>query len=423
MLTTTLLTFQNLGAAVSLNVDQRFLDALGAVFLNWPFELSADSESPVFASVCYKDKRYTISSPFMEEPVSYTDPVNTICSMIVELAWAHLRADPSLLCLHGAAVEMNGRLVVFPNARRAGKSTLSVAMMAAGYRLYTDDFLPLVIDDENQICGISHGIAPRLRLPVVEQIGEKAERYINNRGYIANRQYQYVIPNPGELAEFGDTVLIGALVFLEQKENVKPSIKVVDRSETLKTLLTQNFSRAMNSDGILEILAALASNAPAYVMQYSDVEMAIGLLEEHFANWECSPAVIEKGAGTIFGQAAEPENVSEIADWRETALIQADGVKEISTEDNRFLSDPSGRNIHYLNAGATNIWRILEQPASVAQIVEILATVFPDQLLEKIQYDVSATVQQFVDNGLVKPAVADPLGNQPHEVYVDDCHE
>ncbi len=423
MTTSTLLTFQNLGAAVSLNVDQRFLDALRAVFLNWRFELSADSESPVFASVCYKDKQYEISSPFMEAPVTYTDPINTICSMIVELAWAHLRADPSLLCLHGAAVEMNGRLVVFPNARRAGKSTLSVAMMAAGYRLYTDDFLPLLIDDENQICGISHGIAPRLRLPVVEQIGEKAERYIKNRGYIANRQYQYVIPKAGELAEFGDTVLIGALVFLEQKENVKPSIKVVDRSETLKTLLTQNFSRAMNSDGILEILAALASNAPAYVMQYSDVEMAIGLLEEHLANWECSPAVIEKGDGAKFGLAAELENVPEIADWRGTALIQADGVKEIATEDKRFLSDPSGRNIHYLNAGATNIWRILEQPASVAQIVEILATVFPEQPVEKIQNDVSATVQQFVDNGLVKPAVADRLGIQPHEVYVDDCHE
>ena len=423
MPTSTLLTFQNLGAAVSLNVDQRFLDALRAVFLNWPFELSADSESPVFASVCYKDKRYKISSPFMEEPVSYTDPVNAICSMIVELAWAHLRAETSLLCLHGAAVKMNGRLVVFPNARRAGKSTLSVAMMAAGYKLYTDDFLPLVIDGENQICGFSHGIAPRLRLPVAEQIGERAELYIKGRGFVANRQYQYVIPNAGESAKFGDTAVVGALVFLEQKENVAPSIEIVDSTQTLRMLLTQNFSRAMNSDGILEILAALASNAPAYVMQYSDVESAIMLLEDQLADWQSNPAVIENGTGANFGPAGQFESAPEIANWRGTALIQASGVKEIATEGSRFLSDPSGRNIHYLNAGATNIWRILEQPASVAEVVEILAAVFPEQPVEIIRHDVSAAVQQFVDNGLVKPAQADPLGNQPHATYVAGCHE
>lgn len=421
MSTATLLTFQNLEAAVSLEVDQRFLDALPLVFLNWPYELLSISDRPVFASVSYKEKRYTISSPFMDAPVSFSDPVNAICSLIVELAWAHLRADPALLCLHGAAVEINGRLVVFPNARRAGKSTLAVAMLAAGYRLFTDDFLPLRIDGENRICGVAQGIAPRLRLPFPDQIGARAATYIDQHTCVANRQYQYVIPAGGELAKFGVALPLGAVVFLERQEEKAPTLTPVDQSETLKNLLTQNFSRAMNSDGILEILAALATNTPAYVMNYSDVESAIEMLDNTFGCWQADPAVVVNGRALAFGQAGDIVPDEQLNNWGEAILEQASGIKEIAIENKRFLSDPSGRNIHFLNAGATNIWRILENPANIVEIVDILATAFPDHAVGEIRQDVNATIQKFAENGLVQCSVIEDVENQISDNNTVEC--
>ena len=70
------------------------------------------------------------------------DRVDAACSFIVDLIRAYIAAAPSLLCLHGAAAEFAGRLVVFPTPYRSGKSTLTAYLAAAGVRVYADDILP-----------------------------------------------------------------------------------------------------------------------------------------------------------------------------------------------------------------------------------------------------------------------------------------
>ncbi|MCK4713423.1 MAG: hypothetical protein KAT26_11150, partial [Marinosulfonomonas sp.] len=170
------LQFEGLEATVELRVDQSFRAALPTVFPNWPHKILSISQTG-FASVTLESGKYTITSPFMEKPITFSDPANTLCALIVELAWARLRENPKHLCFHGAAVEFAGRLLIFPSTRRAGKSTLIVALAAAGKRVFTDDFLPLEIASDRQVLGVSSGIAPRLRLPVPAQIGRKAVNY------------------------------------------------------------------------------------------------------------------------------------------------------------------------------------------------------------------------------------------------------
>ncbi|MHA1128966.1 MAG: hypothetical protein ACTSRN_08480, partial [Alphaproteobacteria bacterium] len=198
------LVFEGLEATVELRVDQSFRDALPTVFPNWPHQIISTS-STGFATVTLEGGKYTLASPYMEKAVTFSDPANTLCALIVELAWARLRENPQHLCLHGAAIEFAGRLLIFPSTRRAGKSTLTVALAAAGKKIFTDDFLPLEISPSGQVRGISSGISPRLRLPVPPQIGPKAVAYIGARNMIANRQYQFVSPRPSELATFGET--------------------------------------------------------------------------------------------------------------------------------------------------------------------------------------------------------------------------
>jgi len=395
------LQFDGLNSCITLVVDQRFYDALQIAFPHWPFSITDAPASTVFATIVLADNKYTLSSPFMEEAKSYDDPVNTICALIVELAWARLREDTKLLCLHGAAVEINGRLLVFPSTRRAGKSTLSVAMAAAGNKVFTDDFLPLQISKSGQIFGLASGISPRLRLPAPQQLGKTAQEYIKDRRWISNRQYQYIAPFKDHLAHFGDTAPIGGLIFLDRKDGVKATLSEVSQSETLKTLVMQNFSRAINAGSILKMLQFIAGSAPSYTLEYDATEDAIQLLEHHFKEWKSPPPAVKGVLGETFFSSALNAEQHAALDISAGPLMQAKGITEISSDGKNFLSGQNGKSIHYLNDGAATIWRLLAEPVSVEEIIEILCAVFPEHPAEDIKRDVLATVGSFARNGLL----------------------
>ncbi len=399
------LKFDGLDTTVALCVDQRFIDALPVVFPHWSHTIVQHDNNTSFASVTLADNRYKITSSFMDDSVSFKDPANTLCSLIVELAWARLREDTSLLCLHGAAIEFAGRLVIFPSTRRAGKSTLTVALAAAGKKVFTDDFLPLKVTADGSLCGISSGISPRLRLPFPDQIGPVALDYIQNRSMIQNRQYRFVTPKTDELAKFGDTAPIGSLVFLERTEGATASIEPVSESDALKALIKQNFSRAMNAAGILKMLGFITNSAPAYRLIYDDAEQAVALLESRFQEWgQAAPRFPVDLDNIAFDTALETDFTPEPLNISEGSFIHASGIEEVSSDGKRFLTGHNGKSIHYLNDGAVNIWRLLEEPTSISEAIEMLCAVFPDHPAEEIRRDVIATFTEFARNGLLQKA-------------------
>lgn len=401
--TTQYLVFDVLDESIELKVDQRFVDALPIVFPNWPYSLKASANSSIFASIEYLDGKYFLNSPYMENPKSYRDPVNTLCSLIVELAWERLREDTRLLCLHGAAIEFAGRLVILPSTRGAGKSTLAVALAAAGKKLFTDDFLPLSIAADGQLRGVSSGISPRLRLPVPDQMGQKAQQLIANRSFISNKQYKYVALIFEELAKFGETAPIGSIVFLERSDNAEPKIESVSGSDALNALIKQNFSRAMNSAGILKLLAFIADSTPAYRLKYDYTDDAVELLEKQFQVWPEEVAKIDKNLdASLFENVFENEFEIEKLDITQGQFIHAKCVTEIERDGKRFLTGQEGKSIHYLNEGAATIWRLLEEPTSLKEAVEMLCAVYPDHPADDIRRDITSTFTEFANNSMLQ---------------------
>lgn len=399
------LVFDGLEAVVALRVDDTFRAILPTIFPNWPHRITSQGGYDVFATVDAKKGKYTLGSPFMEKPRTFADPVNTICALIVELAWARLRQDPQLLCLHGAAVEFFGRLVLFPSTRRAGKSTLSVALAASGKTVFTDDFLPLEVSPKGQVQGISSGISPRLRLPLPSQIGTKAIAYISQRASSTNPQYRFVTPQNGELARFGQTAPIGGMVFLDRKDGATAALEPVPHAEALTNLITQNFSRAMNAAGILKMLEFITTSAPAYRLTYDRAEPAIELLENHFAQWDGTPPTLNEPAA-FFESALDIELPTEVLDTTSGQFLHASGITVVSSDGKRFLTGRNGQSIHYLNDGAAAIWHLLDEPTSVAEAVEMLCAVYPDQSADVIKTDVEATFAEFSRNNLLQKADA-----------------
>jgi len=69
--------------------------------------------------------------------------VGAVFSVTAELARAFAEEKPERLCLHCAAIEADGRLIIFPNIRGGGKSTLAVKLASYGFRIFADDVLPI----------------------------------------------------------------------------------------------------------------------------------------------------------------------------------------------------------------------------------------------------------------------------------------
>ena len=395
------LLLEGLEAGVSVRADGAFFESLQYIFSHWPYEIVTRTSREMFADVEMVDGRYRLSSPHMDKPASYRDPLNTICAIVAELAWARLREDPSLLCLHGAAAEFANRLVVFPATKKAGKSTLSVALAAAGVRLFTDDFLPLSISDDGVINGISCGVSPRLRLPLPAQIGETAQSYLTRRKTLTNKQYTYVAPNNAESASFNEKAPVGGIVFLDRQDGAAATLDQISTAEALKTLIYQNFSRAGNAADILAMLEFLVHNLPSFLLKYDEAEPAIALLKSRFATWNEPLAQFTPRAvlGNEIAGGLKP-----FARYQDVSVGQfehAEGVHVVSTDGQRFLTGRNGQSIHYLNEGAALIWQILNEPASVDEAVDILLAAFPEQARAQVEGDVLRCFKEFGKNGLL----------------------
>ena len=126
-----LLAFEGISRPVALIDSDDLVECFSAVLRGWRFpELASSSASPPIITIRKTSKGYGVESPWRPSPSYYRDPVDAVCTFLVDLIRAYIADDPSLLCLHGAAAEFAGRLVVFPTTYRSGKSTLSAYLAA-----------------------------------------------------------------------------------------------------------------------------------------------------------------------------------------------------------------------------------------------------------------------------------------------------
>ena len=85
-----------------------------AVFPNRDYREGKEHDHPLI-SIHLDGSGYHISISWSDKAESYTDKVDVLCDLIAKLAIARSFSDLEALYLHAAAVEINGRAVVFPS--------------------------------------------------------------------------------------------------------------------------------------------------------------------------------------------------------------------------------------------------------------------------------------------------------------------
>lgn len=376
------------------------------IAFGWPYRLAAADPAlnPFFTIDAVPDSKLFLCQNHHDPaaPTRKLDGLNALCDLFAALAFALPTADARLICLHAAAVSVGGQLLIFPNVRRAGKSTLSVALALAGHGLLGDDVVPLSFDAQGRAMAHGMGIAPRLRLPLPESAPPAFRAAVEAARGVRNRQYRYlrVDGQPGWEAR----VPVGAFVILDRRdEPVAARIAKVSPDQAMDVLLHQNFTRDRHSGDVLRRIAGLLGSRPAYRLSYSDLDDAVG----------CLAAEFPPGAdGLPEAGAAQPFRLADFEAPRPPHALPAQGVRQrAGTEvqligETLYLADAEGLAIHRADPLAAAIWGLLSEPSTETELLAILSAAFPATPSGQIAGDLRVLLRSWAAKGLIETASA-----------------
>ena len=388
-----MLAFQGVSRPVALIGCDEAARSLSALLRGWCFtEVASASELPVLTAR-RSGAGYSLESPWKPSPVEYCDLVDLVCAMIVDLVRAYADGRGSLLCLHAAAAEFAGRLVIFPCSYRAGKSTFAAALAAAGSRIWADDVIAM---SERRGTALALGAAPRLRLPLPKRSSARFRRYLETRIGPGNKRYLYLDLDADALASHGMEARVGGFILLDRVPGAEPELARIERSTVLQTLVVQNFARQVPAIDILGRLHALVDGMPCYSLRYGEAEDAVCVVREAFARWPSASA----GADGATARPAIPP--ARRTDWRGPCFRRGADVVETALEDDVFLARPDGAEVYRLNPTGAALWRLFAKPVGAAEAGAALSQAFPDVAPHRIKADVVALIADLAERGLIE---------------------
>ena len=387
------LTLRGISAPVRLSGMGSAAALLAGYFRKWPYRIAESSDKASFATLTLMDGRHTIETAFSDEPRHHRTAVNAICDLVAAAARQRTVERQAEMCLHAAAVQFAGSLVVFPATRRAGKSVLTAACCARGHSVFGDDVLPVSAAPGQIIQGIAIGAPVRLRRPVLASAPDWFVRFADAHAGPGNAQYLYL--DAAGVAENGQRAPIGALVLPDRRPGEPARTEPIAPDEMLKVLLHQNFARQADADHILRTLFALAEGLPAFRLVYDDLTEAVGLLEDRFAEASL-PGVMAPEPSAH--PSAPPETVP---DDPILPLVQCPGAMIRELGGQAFATNRHLTRIMALDPMARGVWDMLSEPVSEADAASIIAAAFPQTDTATIRRDTKALFDGLRRAGLV----------------------
>ncbi|WP_311955020.1 PqqD family protein [Halomonas garicola] len=369
-------TLPGLGRCLRVYNAPEVLEALVRAMPGWPLRREpAAGVSP--GLYVYRDgEGLWQSDPGTAEEFMLPSSASAACSLAADLLSLRLEHDNELVGLHCGSVEIDGRLALFPQSSRAGKSTLATAFAAAGYRLFGDDVLGLTPAGK----GMAMGVAPRLRLPLPTSFSAEFADYTRRRAGPEDDRYRFVVPPDGGLARSEETRPLGALVLLERHDApVAPEALPLAPGEGLLQLLCQNFARETPPEALMARFMPLMQHLPCLLLRYS----------EPLAGARHLAQVLERGESKLIGKKGFADTgpapaVGAAAHSAETPAVARDAPWKPGTHVNVYplgdelflIHTPSGE-IHRLNLTGRLVWQLLQHEAlTVNELGELLADYF-----------------------------------------------
>ncbi len=248
-------------------------------------EVTHSADAPPIISFSRKDGRFRWKSKKLPHPDDWKRKgPRSVMDGVADfhyrfLDW-HALEYRSHFCLHCAAVEVGDGLIIFPSVKKAGKSTLVMEMALRGYKVYCDDVLPVELGKTD---GFAMGILPRLRLPLPKSLSPDHLEFVRSRMGLSDKYAAYINLRASELADFGETSPIHAVVLLGRSGDPVPArFSDVGKAEALARMIDQNYATHMSPTVIFDEMLKLVSNVELTSLEFFDVRDAADLIEQAF---------------------------------------------------------------------------------------------------------------------------------------------
>lgn len=398
------IVWQGMSLPMRLDAVPEVEEALAAAAPGWPQRRRVSDASTAPIHLWRRGAGYCQTSPALSRPLPIPTAASAACSLIADLIPNFLLEQPDLIGLHCGSALVGERLVLFPEAHRAGKSTLSTAFACAGYRVFGDDVLALDAAGE----GMALGIAPRLRVPLPASLPAAFSVYAEAHRGPGDDRYQYLSLPAGQLARHGERAPVGAIVLLEREPGTAAELLPLAPGDGLLQLLCQNFAADWPAEPLLAPLLELMQRVPCWLLRYADPLEAVDVVVEAMRQ----PAGVAALPASRRWQetahlAPEVDEVTLAGRWQPTTGWRArpldDELFMIST-----LAERAGE-VHRLNPVAAGIWRLLNcEPLGADETAGLLVEAFPGVPAKRVAADTRRLFAELSRAGLIQRVSSQP---------------
>jgi hypothetical protein len=183
------------------------------------------------ATFCILDGKQILVSP---ENGAETDRIKLY---LLGSCMGALLMQRNTLCLHGSAIEINGKAYAIVGKSGAGKSTLAAAFLSKGYPLLTDDVIAVSFDDNSQPMVVPGYPQQKLWKESLQKFGIEHERFRP----LFERENKFAVP----ISDFtNNPVPFAGIIELSQSDDESIYFHEIMGLERVHIVMRQTFRRS-----------------------------------------------------------------------------------------------------------------------------------------------------------------------------------
>jgi len=179
---------------------------------------------PKKATILIKNGNEILVSPFANTHDDY------LRLYILGSCMGAILMQRKILPLHGSAIEIDGKAYAIVGDSGAGKSTLAKAFLTKGYKLLSDDVIPITFNDKNEPLATPAYPQQKLWLESLNEYGMNSEQFTP----IFERETKFTVPVREQFSE--RSLPLAGIFELNKTDENQISIREVPKMERFHLL-------------------------------------------------------------------------------------------------------------------------------------------------------------------------------------------
>jgi HprK-related kinase A len=192
--------------------------------------------------------------------------------------WCMAHRMSHLLAIHSAVVARGDRAALLPAPPESGKSTLCAALVAAGWRLASDEFALVDVHDE-RVRALPRPISLKGRSIGLIQSRWRDARFSDEVSDLEGTRIQYLQPTAASVAESRRTAGVSWIVVPSYQAGSTTRLESLTRARVLSHLADSSYNFSDFGQAGFECLMKIAGQASGYTLTYSDLDEAVELFD------------------------------------------------------------------------------------------------------------------------------------------------